>query len=90
LVPHGETSMQPGTPVLASDGEIGKVAGFDVDPQEHHIVQVLVNEGRFPWGRRTVLLPIKYVVAFNARIEVSLTTDQASQIASRLGDLSKD
>ena len=83
LVPQGEASLQPGTPVIGTDGEIGKVAGFEIEAQGYRIVQVLVNEGRFPWGHRTVALPISCVVGFNPRVEVNLTADEAAQLASR-------
>ena len=85
MVPEGEASLQAGAAVVATDGEVGKVAGFDVDPHEHHIVLVMVNEGRFPWGHRTVALPISCVAAFNSRIEVKLTTDEVAQVAVHVG-----
>ena len=65
-VPRGETPLQSGVAVVATDGEIGKVAGFNSEPRQHRIVQVLVNEARFPWGHRTVALPISCVAGFNA------------------------
>jgi hypothetical protein len=81
-VPKGEVPVRSGDPVVATDGQIGLVAGFDAEPPQHRIVQLLVNEHRFPWRHQTVALPVSRVTGFNAGVEVSLTLDQAAKIAS--------
>jgi hypothetical protein len=81
-LPQDETPLRPGTPVLATDGEIGKVAGFVTEQPEHRIVQVLVDEARFPWGHRTVALPISCVVGLDSAVEVNLTVGEAAKVAS--------
>ena len=63
-LPHEETALRSGTPVLATDGEIGKLAGFDSGPPQHRILQVSVNERRFAWGHGAVQLPMSCVVGF--------------------------
>lgn len=82
LVPEGEASLTPGTPVMASDGEVGKVAGFDIDALGHQIVSLLVSEGRFPWGHKTVALPITCVKSLGSRVELDVTVAEAARLAS--------
>jgi len=82
LVPKGEGSLTPGTPVMARDGELGKVAGFDVDNQHHQIVSLLVSEGRFPWGHKTAALPITCMASLGTRVELNMTIAEATRLAS--------
>lgn len=81
VMPSGEASFQPVTSVWASDGQIGKVAGFEIDTQGHEIVSVLVSEGRFPWGHRTVAFPITCVSSFDGEVGLNMTVAEATQLA---------
>jgi hypothetical protein len=84
-VPKGETGLQSGVPVSGTDGEIGKLAGFDVELPRCRVARVLVNEARFPWGHRTVALPKTCVVGFGNGVEVNLTVEEAAKVASAQG-----
>jgi sporulation protein YlmC with PRC-barrel domain len=59
-VPLDEVEVQRGDPVEATDGRIGHVQGLVVDPHDHHVTHVLLQEGHL-WGRKDVAIPIKAV-----------------------------
>ena len=48
--------MDRGDPVHALDGEIGRVQGLLVDPDDHRVTHVLLEEGHL-WGRKKDLHP---------------------------------
>jgi sporulation protein YlmC with PRC-barrel domain len=56
-VPAGEVEVRRGEHVHASDGEIGRVEGVVVDPADHHLTHVLLQEGHL-WGKKDVAIPI--------------------------------
>jgi hypothetical protein len=56
-VPVGEVSVRRGEHVQCTDGEIGRVQGLVVDPRNHHVTHVLLQEGHL-WGRKQVTIPI--------------------------------
>ena len=59
-VPPGEVEVRRGQHVHASDGPIGHVRGLVVDPSDHQVTHVLLNEGHL-WGKREVSIPISAV-----------------------------
>jgi sporulation protein YlmC with PRC-barrel domain len=66
-VPLGEVAVRRGEHVHAADGEIGRVEGLIVDPADHQVTHVLLQEGHL-WGRRQVAIPIGDVIKVdNAR-----------------------
>ncbi len=66
-VPLGEVAIRRGERVHAIDGEIGRVEGLVVDPADHEVTHVLLQEGHL-WGRRQVAIPIGEVTRVdNAR-----------------------
>ncbi len=56
-VPAGEVEVRRGEHVHASDGPIGRVEGVVVDPADHHLTHVLLQEGHL-WGKKDVAIPI--------------------------------
>ena len=80
--PEGEAPLTAGEPVLATDGEIGKLAGFDVEPPDHRIVGVVVDKERFPWGHRRMVLPVNCVAKFKPDVELSLSTAELFAMAA--------
>ena len=60
VVPLGETDIDRGEPVHALDGEIGRVHGCQVDPNDHRVTHVLLREGHL-WGRKEVAIPVSAV-----------------------------
>jgi sporulation protein YlmC with PRC-barrel domain len=59
-VPHGELAVQRGAQVRASDGRIGRVDEFLVDPEDGHITHLLLREGHL-WGQKDVTIPISEI-----------------------------
>ncbi len=49
-VPVGEVEIRRGEHVHATDGIIGRVQGLVIDPNDHHVTHVLLEEGHL-WGR---------------------------------------
>jgi sporulation protein YlmC with PRC-barrel domain len=59
-IPLGEVSVSRDQPVHATDGNIGRVQGLVIDPRDHHVTHVLLQEGHL-WGRKEVAIPISAV-----------------------------
>lgn len=78
-VPPGEIEVRRGDHVHASDGTIGQVRGFVVDPSDSHVTHVLLDEGHL-WGKKRVAIPIAAVVKVNDGVRVSLTKDQVRDL----------
>jgi len=79
VVPLGEADVQRGESVHALDGEIGKVQGFVVDPDDNHITHVLLQEGHL-WGRKEVSIPISAVIGVDAGIRLNITKKQVEDL----------
>ena len=61
-VPLGEVEVRRGEHVHATDGAIGRVQGLVIDPRDHHVTHVLLQEGHLR-GRKDVAIPISAVAA---------------------------
>jgi hypothetical protein len=79
VVPLGETEVARGESVHALDGEIGQVRGFLVDPGDHQVTHVLLQEGHI-WGRKEVAIPISAVTGVDAGIRLNLTKKQVEDL----------
>jgi hypothetical protein len=66
---------------VAGDGDIGKVAGLVVDPSDHHVTHVLLDEGHL-WGHKRVAIPIGAVAEVSAidGVRVNLTKDEVRDL----------
>ena len=56
-IPPGELAVHRGTHVEATDGQIGKVDEFVVNPENGHITHLVMREGHL-WGTKDVIIPI--------------------------------
>jgi sporulation protein YlmC with PRC-barrel domain len=56
-IPAGELAVNRGTRVEATDGYVGKVDEFAVDPQTGHITHLVMREGHL-WGKKDVIIPL--------------------------------
>lgn len=56
-LPVGEVEVRRGDEVHATDGNIGRVQGLVLDPRDHGVTHVLLQEGHL-WGRKQVAIPI--------------------------------
>jgi PRC-barrel domain len=79
VVPVGEVEVSPGEPVHATDGEIGHVQGFLVDPDDHRMTHVLLREGHL-WGRKEVAIPVSAVTGVQNGIRLNLTKQQVEDL----------
>ena len=79
VVPLGEADVDRGEPVHALDGEIGRVQGFLVDPDDHRVTHVLLEEGHL-WGRKKVSIPVSAVTGVESGIQLSLTKRQVEDL----------
>lgn len=79
VVPLGEADVDRGDPVHALDGEIGRVQGLLVDPDDHRVTHVLLEEGHL-WGRKKVSIPVSAVTGVENGIRLSLTKKQVEDL----------
>jgi len=56
-IPPGELAVSRGTRVEATDGYVGKVDEFVVNPENGHITHLVMREGHL-WGQKDVIIPI--------------------------------
>jgi hypothetical protein len=74
-VPVGEVAIRRGAPVAAADGDIGRVRGLVVDPNDHHVTHFLLEEGHL-WGKKVVAIPIGAVAQVAEKVKLTLTKDE--------------
>jgi sporulation protein YlmC with PRC-barrel domain len=80
VVPDGEVEVRRGERVHATDGPIGKVQGLVVDPHDHHVTHVLLDEGHL-WGKKRVAIPISSVTGIDDGVQLNLTKDEVGDLA---------
>ncbi len=56
-IPGGELTVQRGTHVEATDGYVGKVDEFVVNPKNGDITHLVMREGHL-WGKKDVIIPL--------------------------------
>jgi len=78
-VPAGEVEVRRGEHVHATDGAIGRVQGLVVDPSDHHVTHVLLDEGHL-WGKKRVAIPIGAVTGASDGVRLSLTKDEVGDL----------
>jgi hypothetical protein len=78
-VPVGEVEVRRGEHVHATDGPIGRVRGLVVDPGDHHVTHVLLDEGHL-WGKKEVAIPIGAVTGVTDGVRLSLSRDEVRDL----------
>ena len=79
-VPAGEVEVRRGEHVHASDGPIGHVQGLVIDPADHHVTHVLLQEGHL-WGKKQIAIPIGSVKDVSADgVRLNLTKDEVRDL----------
>jgi hypothetical protein len=79
-VPVGEVAVRRGEHVHASDGAIGHIQGLVIDPTDHHVTHVLLQEGHL-WGKKQVSIPIGAVEAVTEEgVRLGLSKDQVREL----------
>jgi sporulation protein YlmC with PRC-barrel domain len=59
-IPHNELAIHRGAHVEASDGHIGRVGEFIVNPENNHITYLVLLEGHL-WGKKMVSIPVSEI-----------------------------
>lgn len=79
-VPPDEVEVRRGEQVHATDGDIGHLQGLVIDPSDHHVTHVLLQEGHL-WGKRQIAIPITAVTGVDPDgVRLSLTKDQVRDL----------
>jgi sporulation protein YlmC with PRC-barrel domain len=78
-VPVGEVEVRRGEHVHATDGAIGRVQGLVIDPSDHHVTHVLLEEGHL-WGQKQVAIPISAVTGVEDGVRLNLTRDEVRDL----------
>ena len=55
-VPYGELGIHRGSHIEATDGHIGHIGEFIVNPENEHITHLVLCEGHL-WGKKMSLFP---------------------------------
>jgi sporulation protein YlmC with PRC-barrel domain len=75
----GEVEVRRSEHVHAKDGTIGRVQGLVIDPSDHHVTHVLLDEGHL-WGEKRVAIPISAVTGVDDGVSLSLTKDEVREL----------
>jgi SAM-dependent methyltransferase len=59
-IPPGELAVRRGTRVQATDGQVGHVDEFLLDPANMHITHLVLREGHL-WGQKDVAIPVSEI-----------------------------
>lgn len=75
-IPPGELPIYRGTAVEATDGPVGKVDEFLVNPDNCHITHLVMREGHL-WGQKDVVIPITAIdKAYQEVVYLNLSKEQ--------------
>jgi sporulation protein YlmC with PRC-barrel domain len=78
-VPAGEVEVRRGDHVNATDGAIGRVQGLVIDPRDHQVTHILLDEGHL-WGEKRVSIPISAVTGVDDGVRLNLTKDEVQDL----------
>jgi hypothetical protein len=56
-IPAGEVAVRQGARVEATDGHVGRLDEFLVDPVTEHVTHLVMREGHL-WGKKDVNIPV--------------------------------
>jgi sporulation protein YlmC with PRC-barrel domain len=59
-IPSGEVAVRKGARVNATDGHVGRVDEFVVDPVTEQVTHLVIREGNV-WGQRDVTIPVSEI-----------------------------
>ncbi len=78
-LPPDEVGVRREKSVYATDGEIGRVEGLVIDPGNHHVSHVLLQQGHV-FGRREVAIPIGAVTGVLDSVQLNITKQQVENL----------
>ena len=79
VIPPGQVEEHGGDHVHATDGDIGQLRAFRIDPSSGRVTHVLLGEGHL-WGRKEVAIPFEKITGFDQGIRLSLTNKQVQDL----------
>lgn len=59
-IPHEELAVHRGAHVEATDGHVGKVDEFIINPDNDHITHLVLREGHL-WGEKDIMIPVSEI-----------------------------
>ena len=59
-IPLGEIAVRRGADVEATDGHVGRVDEFVIDPKDGHITHLVIREGHL-WNKKELTLPLSAI-----------------------------
>lgn len=59
-IPHGELGIHRGAHVEATDGRVGKVDEFIINPDNNHISHIVLQKEHL-WGKKDVSIPVSEI-----------------------------
>jgi hypothetical protein len=80
-VPDGDVEVRRGEHVHATDGEIGRIHGFVIDPTDHGLTHIVLDEGHL-WGHKTVAIPISAIKDLNDGVRLGITKEEVGHLPS--------
>jgi hypothetical protein len=79
-VPPGELAVRRGLRVEATDGYVGRVDEFVVNPENGHITHIVMREGHL-WGHKDVIVPLSALGdTRNGTVFLKLTKQQIESL----------
>ena len=73
-IPPGEMAVRRGAQVKATDGHVGRVDEFVIDPTDGHITHLVLREGHL-WDKKELTLPLSAIEHMD-EYEVHLNLDK--------------
>jgi sporulation protein YlmC with PRC-barrel domain len=81
-IPPGEIAVRQGAHVEATDGRVGRLDEFLVDPVTEHVTHLVMREGHL-WGQRDVTIPVSEIDRLGENtIYLKLDKDQVEALPS--------
>ncbi|HEY1987862.1 MAG TPA: PRC-barrel domain-containing protein [Acidimicrobiales bacterium] len=80
-LPLDEVAVRRGEQVDATDGRIGIVQGLVIDPRNHQVTHVLLQEGHL-WGSKQVAIPIGAVSRVDSGTALNITKQQVVDLSA--------
>ena len=81
-IPRGELAIQRGTRVEATDGHVGRVDEFLINPANDRITHLVMREGHL-WGQKDITIPISQIDRIEGDIvHLKLSKDQVEALPS--------
>jgi sporulation protein YlmC with PRC-barrel domain len=79
VIPYGDVEVCRGDQVQATDGAVGRVKGLVINPSDHTVTHVLLEEGHV-WVKKRVAIPITAVTRVDDEVQVTLSKQQIENL----------